>query len=198
MQSAMTRPNRIREWRKHRGLAQSELAALVGTEQMTISHLERGTRGLTVEWMMRLSKALECLPEDLLAPIALAHFEDEAAPYVTGKTEVDAALERDNKFLYVTNSRALEGLGYGPNDPILFDQSKEACEDLRSGDIVIVQLMDRDGAMGARTIVRQFIAPDLLTTNRPGRNMSFHMEEESFTAQVRGVHRLTHARKNLS
>lgn len=138
---------------------------------------------------MRLSQALDCAPEDLLGPIALAHFEEEATLYTAENPDVQRALARDNKFLYVPNSRAIEALGYGPRDPILFDQCAEACADLRTGDIVIVQLMDRSDAMYARTIVRQFIAPDLLTTNRPGRNFAFHLDEETFTAQVRGVHR---------
>lgn len=193
----MTTPNRIRPLRKLRGLSASDLAEKVGTSQVQISRLERGERNLTVEWMIRISKALDCMPEDLLGPIALAQFEESAEPYLSDNDQVSQALSDLNKFLYVTNSTALESIGIAPDQPILFDMSAAACEDLRTGDIVLIQLMDRDGSMHAKSLIRQFIAPDMLTTNRRGRNFSFHLSEESFTTQIKGVHRpTTHERRN--
>lgn len=182
-------PNRIRELRKARGLSTSALAELVGTSQVQISRLERGERGLTVEWMMNIAKALDCLPEDLLGPVALAQFEESAEPYQSGNDEIDHALSEQNRFFYTSRSKALTGLGIEPDQPLLFDMSAAACNNLMTGDIVIVQLMDKRGTMAAKTLVRQFIAPDLPTTNKPGRNLSFHMDEDGFSAQIRGVHR---------
>lgn len=59
--------NRIKELRRLRGLTQDGLGKLVGTGRSQIVKLERGERRLTVEWMRRLARALECHPADLLA-----------------------------------------------------------------------------------------------------------------------------------
>jgi transcriptional regulator with XRE-family HTH domain len=59
--------NRIRVLREARGLSLEELAAEVGTTNQQISLLENGKRRLTVEWLVRLSKALTCHPWELVA-----------------------------------------------------------------------------------------------------------------------------------
>ena len=63
--------NRIKEIRERRGFTQPELAKKVGTGRSQIAKLERGDRQLTQQWMVRISKALECEPPDLLpgAPV---------------------------------------------------------------------------------------------------------------------------------
>lgn len=58
--------NRIKELRRLRGLTQDNLGKLVGTGRSQVVKLERGERRLTVEWMRRLARALECHPADLL------------------------------------------------------------------------------------------------------------------------------------
>ena len=62
----MLNENRIKEWRSSRGWSLQHLADLVETSRAQIDKLERGERRLTVDWMIRLAKALECLPADLL------------------------------------------------------------------------------------------------------------------------------------
>ncbi|MBO6824468.1 MAG: helix-turn-helix transcriptional regulator [Thalassospira sp.] len=59
--------NRITELRKAKGLTIKRLAELVGTSNQQISHLEKGHRRLTLEWMERIAEALECHPSDLLS-----------------------------------------------------------------------------------------------------------------------------------
>jgi transcriptional regulator with XRE-family HTH domain len=53
--------------REARGLSLDELAAGTGTTNQQISLLENGKRRLTVEWLLRLSKALACHPWELVA-----------------------------------------------------------------------------------------------------------------------------------
>jgi len=58
--------NRIRELRKQRGITQVELAKKLGITQGGIQKLEVGSRNLDIEWMRKISKALDCQPYELL------------------------------------------------------------------------------------------------------------------------------------
>lgn len=58
--------NRIREWRKARGLTQEQLGEMVGTTKAVISHLELGSRGLYSEWLTKIADALSVPPAALL------------------------------------------------------------------------------------------------------------------------------------
>lgn len=57
------------------GLTLQALADKVGASNQQISHLEKGRRGLTVEWIDRIADALECHPFDLL--VAPPHAKTE-------------------------------------------------------------------------------------------------------------------------
>lgn len=56
----------FREWRKHRGYNQEELAELVGVTPSTISQLENGKQGFSDSTLTALADALACSPGDLL------------------------------------------------------------------------------------------------------------------------------------
>jgi transcriptional regulator with XRE-family HTH domain len=56
----------IREWRKHRGLTQEQLAARLGTTQATIARIERGDIGYTQLMLEALAVGLKCTQADLL------------------------------------------------------------------------------------------------------------------------------------
>jgi phage repressor protein C with HTH and peptisase S24 domain len=58
--------NRIRTWRLKKDWSLQQLADACGTSRAQIDKLERGERRLTVDWMVRLAKALSCLPAELL------------------------------------------------------------------------------------------------------------------------------------
>jgi transcriptional regulator with XRE-family HTH domain len=62
--------NRLREWRRRKGISLAELARRTRTTASQISKLERGQRRLTVDWLSRLAPALGCRREDLLPPAA--------------------------------------------------------------------------------------------------------------------------------
>ncbi len=59
-------PNRLKEWRLLRGLSMQALAEKCGTTRAQIDKLERGERRLTIDWLMRLAKPLNCNAADLL------------------------------------------------------------------------------------------------------------------------------------
>lgn len=62
----MTQPNRIRFWRQHKGWTLQQLAEAAGTTRAQIDKLERGSRRLTVDWMVRLAAPLGCDPRSLM------------------------------------------------------------------------------------------------------------------------------------
>ncbi len=58
--------NRIREWRKERGLTLAKLAEAVGTTDAQIQKLETGAIRLSVDWLKRIAPALGVRQADLL------------------------------------------------------------------------------------------------------------------------------------
>jgi phage repressor protein C with HTH and peptisase S24 domain len=60
--------NRIREFRQRANLTMQALAERAGTSAAQINKLEKGERRLTVDWMVRLGRALEVDPKELLPP----------------------------------------------------------------------------------------------------------------------------------
>src|ERR1700687_4526482 len=70
-------PNRIREFRERARLSMQALAERAGTSAPQINKLEKGDRKLTVDWMIRLGRALGVDPKDLMViePLDSAPFE---------------------------------------------------------------------------------------------------------------------------
>jgi transcriptional regulator with XRE-family HTH domain len=56
----------FREWRKHRGYKQEDLAEMVHLTPSSISQLETGKQGFTDATLAALAEALSCSPGDLL------------------------------------------------------------------------------------------------------------------------------------
>jgi transcriptional regulator with XRE-family HTH domain len=71
--------NRIAELRKAQGLTLQALADRMGASNQQISHLEKGRRALTVDWVDRIADALDCHPFDLLDAPPQAKSERERA-----------------------------------------------------------------------------------------------------------------------
>src|SRR5438270_6678586 len=61
-------PHRIRDYRQAARLSMQALADRAGTSAPQINKLEKGERRLTVDWMVRLGRALGVDPTDLLPP----------------------------------------------------------------------------------------------------------------------------------
>jgi transcriptional regulator with XRE-family HTH domain len=60
---------RVRARREAIGISQERLGHLVGLHYSTVSHIERGDRGLRVISILRLAEGLACDPGELLAGI---------------------------------------------------------------------------------------------------------------------------------
>lgn len=61
---------RVREWRKRRGLTQSQLSTISGVSQATISVIEKGKQAPTAETLYRLARALDVRMEWLVREVA--------------------------------------------------------------------------------------------------------------------------------
>lgn len=57
---------RLRAIRLQHGLSQVELARTLGVHQTNVSEIERGIRGLSVQHLAKLAKALKASPDQIL------------------------------------------------------------------------------------------------------------------------------------
>jgi transcriptional regulator with XRE-family HTH domain len=178
--------NRIAKLREQRGLSQADLAKKIRTSQPQIQRLEAGERQLTEDWMRRIARALDVEPADLLAAATRAEFENELQAYLPeASDDLAKPLKARNLRYFKAMRPSVELAGVPRGKIILVDFSPTALKAVRTGDLVAVQLTFPDGE--SVQLLRQFIAPSLLTTNRRGRNTSFSFEGEQFEVALRGV-----------
>jgi len=60
---------RVRTFREQRGLSQGKLAKLLGTHPQSISQIERGIRGISLQQVVRFARALEISSDELLGEV---------------------------------------------------------------------------------------------------------------------------------
>ncbi|HEX4182529.1 MAG TPA: helix-turn-helix transcriptional regulator [Caulobacteraceae bacterium] len=67
----------IREWRKYRGLSQTELADSIAIHRTHLNKIERGKRNYAATTLTALASRLDCEPGDLIQrrPGQLSEFE---------------------------------------------------------------------------------------------------------------------------
>jgi transcriptional regulator with XRE-family HTH domain len=58
--------SRLRALRQARGMTQAQLAQILGTRHTNVSGIERGTRGITVQQVVKLARALDVSPAVIL------------------------------------------------------------------------------------------------------------------------------------
>lgn len=99
--------NRIREIRKERALTQSELAKILGVNQSIVQKLETGVTDLDLPWIMKISKALDISPLELLPDEFITRDEIDILQTVRKKTNhQDTQIqEKDRKNLYKSKQR---------------------------------------------------------------------------------------------
>jgi transcriptional regulator with XRE-family HTH domain len=57
---------RVRAIRQAREMTQAQLAEILGTRHTNVSGIERGTRGLTIQQLVKLARALDVSPAEIL------------------------------------------------------------------------------------------------------------------------------------
>ena len=60
------KPHYIREWRKHRGLTQEQLAERIGIARSYLTKIERGSRRYDQPFLEAAAEALRCEPGDII------------------------------------------------------------------------------------------------------------------------------------
>lgn len=180
--------NRIRELREAKGLTGRQLAEMIGTTQETISRLETGRRKLTHDWMRVIAKALGVTPADLITAPELQDVLEDAAPHAdTFERHVSRAIQARNLALWRVTTDALENIGLTPGNVRLFDLSEAAIANVRTGDVVLLELRDARRSSPPKMVLRQFVAPNLIVTNRRATNIAVSMDHHHFTAHIVGV-----------
>jgi len=176
--------NRIAELRRLKGWSQEELGGRVGAHKMTIHRLENGHTELTVTWMNKLARAFGCSAADLLDFAAMADTDDDVElASLEGFGPVAAAIAKKGLKAYTVKGGALALIGIKPGSLITVDESSEAVAGVRTGDAVLVKMT------GAKTVLvlRQYLAPSLLTTNREGGNLAVSLSDPALKPAIVGV-----------
>ena len=182
--------NRIREIRESKvpRMTIAALASLVNTTQAQISRLETGGRELTEDWMRRIAKALDVEPADLLETATFVNLIDEVEPSMEPvSTGILAALKSKHLATFQVATRALENLSIRVGSEIVFDCSETSVVSIKTGDVVLALVTRKSDGKRAK-IIRQFVAPELLTTNRAeSRNVTISLKEPNYIVEIIGT-----------
>ncbi len=178
--------NRIKKLRDLRGLSQAALAAKCDTTAATIQRLESGERQLTEKWMRELAKGLDVRPADLISAITLADFSDEVEPALYGPETMQQSLQTLGIKSYTVISDSVELAGYPATSPILVNEAPQSPEGLKTGDIVLATVSEVDDNTESFMIIRQFIAPKILITNREGSNLALNLDDDDLVIEIVG------------
>lgn len=156
--------NRIREFREERRLSRRELGELMGASYKTVERLEETERAISTKWLAKLAEIFDCSMADLLVGGITAETEPDAALAVPGPGAPRvsaAAMRRGRLYCVLTDVLAETGLRIGHH--ILVDETESAISERRAGDTLLLRVKTPN-----ILILRQFIPPALLTTNRFG------------------------------
>ncbi len=188
--------NRLREFRKERGLTLEQLSDLSGISQGHLSRLEMNRRLLLVPVAERLAGVLAVRVSDLLGldddehapPGATAPkgFADDIVPYQPQPGDPLAALAGGDVFLHRVTSNGLSKIGIQAGDIVRIDISAAATRNVEPLKVVQVRLHPKEDFMQPITLLRQFVPPRLLITNSAEDNLpSIDMDDED--ANIVGV-----------
>ncbi len=187
-------PNRIKALRtrfEHPdgkvGISSDELARARGdgTDGSTIRRIENSAMQLTDTWMYKIARALKVRPADLVyTNLQRSDLHDndveQIEPIGLGASAKVLAMEGLAVYRVLADSVVEDGLNEG--DTIMVRTGREP----KTGDIVLVQVVREDDADPV-LVLRIFIAPALLTTNRGRTNTTLRLQGEVARVEILGV-----------
>jgi len=179
---ALRAMNSIRKWREVRGLSQGQLADKIGVTQAALSRWETGERYPGKTNLRALADALDVRPADLIDDIVDVDLRPELV-------EVEVVLASTlrklgyRSFRVLADSVCLSGIKV--NDVVLVDMEPSRLANVPSGSTVAVEAMSEEGTKVL--VLRQFIAPSLITTNRRGTNLAVTLDAAGRGLKIVGV-----------
>jgi len=180
----------LREWREFKGITQTELAKRVGVTKGEISRLEGGSRRLTVEWLQKISHALQITLETLWeAPPVYRSLEDQADDVIRRGAGLDVGLRAAS-----------------PNFEIVIVEGDEMKGTVDPGDLVVVDKKRMTPApaglfvlsmIGQRPIRRLQLQPDgkrvkVICDNKVYDTLELDVSELELVGRVTAIIRKTH------
>lgn len=160
---------KLREMRRKRGLTQAALGRALGVSGKDVSRMETGelhTRKHAVKLARFFGAPVaEFLDDGAVEAPEHGALREEALPFAPepGTFAAQIALN-DHQFWRKLQDTALDQIGYIEGDEVIVDVGAAAMRTIETGDVVIANKYSDDGKT-AETIVRQFVAPNLLITN---------------------------------
>jgi len=176
--------NRIKELREAAGLTQEDLGERLGITATHVWRLESGRTALTVEWMEQIAEILHVAAADLIANVVLAEIVDEVEP-----VEADAVTRSIGAMglrVYRVTARSVIKTGIQPGDIITVNEADAATKAPNIGDVVLVEMRNPKAKAKAR-VLRQYVPPDMLVTNRGGANLAITLDDPSVEPVIVGV-----------
>lgn len=178
--SPYTPKPRITQMRDDRGWTMEDSARRANTTKSTINKLEKGAVRLNEEWIARLAQAFGVSEAEIAGypstGAKMLSLCDDAAPYVAAPG--DAEPDVPNEFPWEVKTLVLDQIDILPGDILRVSIAAEAKTGLTDGEILLCQLYDPVDPWDqskARTALRQFRWPSLLTTNSSGVNEIVNM-----------------------
>lgn len=171
--------NRIAELRRRKGLTQEELAERIGTHQPTVQRWEAGLRFPRGHFLQRLAEVLGVRPADLISAVTAAETANEIVQI--DSPGINSALKSIGLSTWRVIADSLNRIGIASNAVILVKNVEGSLEGIGPGSIVVLEAPD-----GAR-VIRQFLPPSLVTTNRSGTNVAIDLVNENPGLRVVGV-----------
>ena len=137
-----------------------------------INKLEKGSQEMTTKWMVRIARALEISPiEVIFDPTSSLVSSSDVDPLGVEPNDDLAKFEVDGRKLWVIRTEVMDELDLRVGDVVLAEPISDAGSELRLGDIVLCE--NGHGPKGKPiTLIRQFIEPSLLTTNSITTNLA--------------------------
>lgn len=174
-----TMGNRIKELRDAKGMTQEDLAALMGTSQQRLGRLEREQRRLNQHWLEKAAAALEVRIEDIIDTDG----EEPDVSEVSGGalSPISQAIARRGLAIFTCDTDAVSEMGVNAGDVLTVDCTDSAISTVATGNLVLVELKD------GRILLRVFVMPSLVTTNRRGANIALHLDNPAIAPKIIGV-----------
>lgn len=165
-------------------MTQTQLAAALGKSEDTIWRLETGRTKLTIDVMHQIAQVLGVAPADLLPQAQISDLvADVELDLTAGNSDpLIRTLLAEGYSAYKVLTDAVIEAGYTPGMRIVARNRNGA----QAGDCVIAQA--ERAWDGKRTLIlRQYLPPAILTTNRLRGNVVFNYREPTLAVQIVGV-----------